>query len=313
MFNHFKMHLSTLSNLTILYACNDWGMGHVARSIPIIQQLLQQNNHVIFAGTAQQQAILREYFSELQCIDLKGYEFQFTGNGNWTFEMLKNTLRMHNSVKEENAEVQQWCQQLKISLVISDHRYGFRHQTIPSIFITHQVTLPLRGIQQVANQWHANQLKKFTSIWVLDTDKHQFAGKLSTTKIAFPIQYIGIQSRFSHRELEPQNYILAVISGPEPYAEQLFNEIIQLAHHTDDKIICICQKKYNFTDLPNSLEIVNNASWLTMDELFYNCKSIISRSGYTTIMDNVILRKPIRYIPTPGQLEQAYLFQLHNN
>jgi uncharacterized protein (TIGR00661 family) len=306
------MHLATISNQTILYACNDWGMGHLTRSIPIIQQLLQQNNTLIFAGTEQQQTILKQYCKPIQCVFLKGYSLQFSGKGNWTFEMLKNTYRIQKTIQQENTAVKQLCQQWKISLVISDHRYGFRHQTIPSIFITHQVTLPLKGIQQFANQWHTNQLKKFNSIWVLDTDKHQFAGELSTPKSSLPIDYIGIQSRFNKRNTNSENYILAVISGPEPYTEQLFNEIKKIALQTEEKIKCICPNKYVYTQLPQNLEIVQHTSWTAMDELFYNCKAIISRSGYTTIMDNVILQKPIRYIPTPGQLEQEYLFQLHN-
>ena len=306
------MNFSEVRNQTILYACNDWGMGHLTRSIPIIQQLLQQDNTLIFAGTEQQQTILKQYCNPIQCVFLKGYALQFTGKGNWTFEMLKNTYRIQKTIQQEHTAVKQLCQQWKISLVISDHRYGFRHQTIPSIFITHQVTLPLKGIQQFANQWHTNQLKKFNSIWVLDTDKHQFAGKLSTPKTSLPIDYIGIQSRFDKRNTQTEDYILAVISGPEPYAEQLFNEIKQLAFQVEEKIKCICPNKYAYTQLPQNLEIVQNTSWSAMDELFYNCKAIISRSGYTTIMDNVILQKPIRYIPTPGQLEQEYLFQLHN-
>ncbi|MBP6460328.1 MAG: hypothetical protein KA264_09545 [Crocinitomicaceae bacterium] len=306
------MHLATISNQTILYACNDWGMGHLTRSIPIIQQLLQQDNTLIFAGTEQQQTILKQYCKPIQCVFLKGYALQFSGKGNWTFEMLKNTYRIQKTIQQEHTAVKHLCQQWKISLVISDHRYGFRHQTIPSIFITHQVTLPLKGIQQFANQWHTNQLKKFNSIWVLDTDKHQFAGKLSTPKTSLPIDYIGIQSRFDKRNTHSEDYILAVISGPEPYAEELFNEIKQIALQTEEKIKCICPNKYVYTQLPQNLEIVQHTSWTAMDELFYNCKAIISRSGYTTIMDNVILQKPIRYIPTPGQLEQEYLFQLHN-
>lgn len=307
------MKLSEVVNQTILYACNDWGMGHVARSIPIIQQLQQQNNRVIFAGTIQQQAILREYFSELQCIDLKGYEFQFSGKGNWSLELLKNSVRFVKTIQYEQKKVQAYCAQNSISLIISDHRYGFRHPTIPSIFITHQVTLPLTGIQQMANYWHTNQLKKFNSIWVLDNEAHTYAGKLSSTKIDLPIHYIGIQSRFSQRELETQHYILAVISGPEPYSEQLFHQIVQKAHSIDEKIICICPKKYAFQSLPSNLELVNNTSWKENDALFYHCKSIISRSGYTTIMDNVLLQKPIHYIPTPGQMEQEYLAKLHTS
>jgi uncharacterized protein (TIGR00661 family) len=306
------MNFSEVRNQTILYACNDWGMGHLTRSIPIIQQLLQQDNTLIFTGTEQQQTILKQYCNPIQSVFLKGYALQFTGKGNWTFEMLKNTYRIQKAIQQEHTAVKHLCQQWKISLVISDHRYGFRHQTIPSIFITHQVTLPLKGIQRYANQWHTNQLEKFNSIWVLDTDKHQFAGKLSTPKTSLPIDYIGIQSRFDKRNTNSEDYILAVISGPEPYAEELFNEIKQIALQTEEKIKCICPNKYTYTQLPQNLEIVQNTSWSAMDELFYNCKAIISRSGYTTIMDNVILQKPIRYIPTQGQLEQEYLFQLHN-
>ncbi len=34
---------------------------------------------------------------------------------------------------------------------------------------------------------------------------------------------------------------------------------------------------------------------------------VISRSGYTTIMDLAVLEKKAFFIPTPGQYEQEYL------
>ncbi len=36
-------------------------------------------------------------------------------------------------------------------------------------------------------------------------------------------------------------------------------------------------------------------------------KIVISRSGYTTIMDLAALEKKVFFIPTPGQYEQEYL------
>jgi UDP:flavonoid glycosyltransferase YjiC (YdhE family) len=38
----------------VLIAPLDWGLGHTARCIPIIQELLQQGHQVIFAGTQKQ-------------------------------------------------------------------------------------------------------------------------------------------------------------------------------------------------------------------------------------------------------------------
>jgi spore coat polysaccharide biosynthesis predicted glycosyltransferase SpsG len=38
----------------VLIAPLDWGLGHTARCIPIIQELLHQGHEVIFAGTKKQ-------------------------------------------------------------------------------------------------------------------------------------------------------------------------------------------------------------------------------------------------------------------
>ena len=57
------MNFSEVRNQTILYACNDWGMGHLMRSIPIINQLLKQENEIVFVGTDFQLKVLKEYIS----------------------------------------------------------------------------------------------------------------------------------------------------------------------------------------------------------------------------------------------------------
>ena len=40
-----------------------------------------------------------------------------------------------------------------------------------------------------------------------------------------------------------------------------------------------------------------------------NCKHIISRSGYSTIMDLHVLNRSAELSPTPGQTEQEYLIE----
>lgn len=42
-----------------------------------------------------------------------------------------------------------------------------------------------------------------------------------------------------------------------------------------------------------------------------NAELIVSRSGYTTLMDLVALGRSAVIIPTPGQAEQEYLGELH--
>ena len=42
-------------------------------------------------------------------------------------------------------------------------------------------------------------------------------------------------------------------------------------------------------------------------------KLVVSRSGYSTIMDLAVTRTKALMTPTPGQIEQEYLSQYHNN
>jgi uncharacterized protein (TIGR00661 family) len=305
------MNLTDVFGQTILYACNDWGFGHVARSIPIIEQLMSQNNTIYFAGNKKQNSIVEEYFPKIHFIVLDGYDFRFSGSGKWSYEMASNFFRFKRKISNEFEFINTFCQSNPITLIISDHRYGVRNNDIPSIFITHQVTLPLKGIQKIANYWHTKQLKKFTTIWVLDDEKHTYAGALSVSSIPLPMHYIGIQSRFSSEKKSKEDFVLAVISGPEPYAKQFFKEIVQFASTTNQNVKCICTGKYHILDLPSNLEMLDTVTWKEMDSLFYRCDSIISRSGYTTIMDVKRLDKTAIYIPTPGQLEQIYLAELH--
>lgn len=305
------MNLKDVFGQTILYACNDWGFGHVARSIPIIEQLVSQNNTIYFAGNKKQNAIVEEYFPSIHFIALDGYDFRFSGSGNWLNEMGSNFFRFKRIISNEFEFVKSVCLSNPITLIISDHRYGFRNNDIPSIFITHQVTLPLEGIRKIANYWHTKQLKKYSAIWVLDDENHRYAGKLSSSTTILPMQYIGIQSRFSSVKKSKEDFVLAVISGPEPYAKQLFKEIVQFATTTNQSVKCICTGKYQILDFPSNLEVLDTLTWKEMDSLFYRCDSIISRSGYTTIMDVKRLDKKTIYIPTPGQFEQEYLFKLH--
>lgn len=305
------MNLKDVNNQKILFACNDWGMGHLMRSIPIINQLLKQENEILFAGTIFQIDILKEYIPSIETIAFPGRSFLFKGDGNWNMEILRNTRNLLLGIKEDKTFVQKIITEKKITITISDHRYGFRNKTIPSIFITHQINLPIKGIQNITNHWHKKQLQKFTSIWVLDDENHSFAGKLSIYTSKLHIHYLGIQSRFEKRDLPKKDFILAVISGPEPYAEQLFLEVIEIAKKSNDTFKCISPKNYPITSLPRNLKLVNHLSWKEKDELFHQCKSVISRTGYTTIMDLAVLQKPAILIPTPGQKEQEYLYLLH--
>jgi predicted glycosyltransferase len=64
------------------------------------------------------------------------------------------------------------------------------------------------------------------------------------------------------------------------------------------------QRRGNVTKVPH-MNATELAAQLAASE------SIVSRSGYTTLMDLVALGRTALVIPTPGQAEQEYLGELH--
>ncbi|ATU05893.1 hypothetical protein BKN14_05715 [Candidatus Gracilibacteria bacterium HOT-871] len=66
------------------------------------------------------------------------------------------------------------------------------------------------------------------------------------------------------------------------------------------------KKEYSF-DEKNNIEIFSFLAGEEKNKKFQNAKVIISRAGYTTIMDLVELNKKAILFPTPNQTEQLYL------
>jgi hypothetical protein len=73
-------------------------------------------------------------------------------------------------------------------LIISDHRYGIYSDTIPSVFVTHQVTLP-PTTNPLAQRIHRKWMVRFGTVWIMDEAHNRLAGELS--KLAENAVYIG--------------------------------------------------------------------------------------------------------------------------
>lgn len=127
----------SISNQKVLISPLNWGMGHVARSIAIIQQLIDQQNQVFVACDADQQMVYETYFSQLHFISHRPYPFQFSGKGKWAWDLYQQRKKLLARFAEENKEVTAYIFEFQIDVVISDHRYGFFSTTKPRIGRAH--------------------------------------------------------------------------------------------------------------------------------------------------------------------------------
>jgi UDP-N-acetylglucosamine transferase subunit ALG13 len=128
-----------------------------------------------------------------------------------------------------------------------------------------------------------------------------------------PVKYIGALSRFSSFSLLGdggiKDHLLIILSGPEPQRTILENKVIdQIVNYpATATIVRGLPGERNIIPSTNAIHFYNHLSSEELNSEAMKAEFIISRSGYSTIMDIAALQKKSILIPTPGQTEQEYL------
>lgn len=303
-----------LSSQKILVSPLDWGLGHASRLLPIVQDL-SKDNEIIVGVNNKTRDFIKQHISDARFVEVPSYKISYSSWGSfWSF--LRLVPQLMKSKKEEEKWVHDFLKDNKVDLIVSDSRFGFRHPSVKSVIISHQLKLQLppfwnllgKKAQEVNDKW----LSAFDEVWVPDKEDHQLSGDLSMGS-NLKTRFIGVQSRFERKKyenLEKVPYILCIVSGPEPQRSQLEHIFLHQAPHIDQKVIIVGgkpeQKMKKFD--------CANACWyphLETEELaarIVHADLVISRSGYSSLMDYYRLGcKNLFLIPTPGQTEQIYL------
>ena len=300
----------------ILVAPLNWGLGHAARCVPIIRELQRQKAEVIIGGDGMALAYLKTEFPELLSISIPDLKIRYPKSGGFLLYFAIRIPRLYSHVKKENAVLKKLVRQHEIDCVISDNRYWLHHAVKPSALITHQLYIETPSFKKTVHLMVRKLISKFNVCWVPDlAGSENLSGRLSHSGRLIPkTEYIGLLSRFSApiKEKVIQRKVLAILSGPEPYRSQLEALLIQeLGTLKCNALIVrgVVTEKNNREKISNQLDIVD---YLTADEILAETKKsefLITRSGYSSIMDLVAMHQKAVLIPTPGQTEQKYLAQ----
>lgn len=299
----------------ILVAVLDWGLGHAARSSRIIQLLTDRHHDVVIASSGVALEFLKSGFPNLKSYELPGYNVSYSKyKALLVPALISDFPKFLRLIKKEQNLVEQIISSEAISLVISDNRYGCYSKKIQSIFICHQLTIPLNGIlrpfRRLVSAIHTRIIKKFDAVWIPDFPDHRFSGVMSVCSGLTP-KYIGILSRFSSCPAinEKQFYITAIISGPDPSRYRLVSRLELILKEFKRPCLLITGRP-GYDDTPkqiNDLTILPHAETLQMQEIICSSEFIIARSGYTSLMDFAVTGSKVLFIPTPGQPEQKFI------
>ena len=287
----------------------NWGLGHASRCIPIIQHLLG-SNQIVLASDGLALKLLRKEFPDLPFTTLPAYDIHYKGSS-FIRSIMGQSPKIARSISEEMALADELVEKYGIDMIISDHRLGFRSEYCKSIILAHQIQIqgvsgPLGVIGKRINKYFINL---FDECWIPDYEIRSLslAGDLSLSKGIKKYKYIGPLTRLRRSHAPPSLDILLLLSGPEPSRSRFEKKVLDLLSTTKFSVRVV----RGTSDLSRRPEGLTQYLSLTnteeLQEILNKCKIVISRCGYSTIMDMTHLQKKAILIPTSGQTEQEYL------
>ena len=305
------MNLSETSKKKILVAPLNWGLGHATRCIPIINALIDNNFEPVIASDGNALMLLKKEFPQLISYKLPSYNIKFTKGKGLKYKLFLNIPSFLITARKERDLTAEIVAKEKVSGIISDNRFGVRSVKIPSVYITHQLNVISGNTTAITSRFHQRIISKFDECWVPDhINKPRLSGELSSVKKeSLKVKFIGIISRFQKKQGIQKYDLLVVLSGPEPQRSILEKKLLTQLKEYDKKVLLVRgvisndQAPY----INEEVEVVNYMLTEQLQQSFSESEVILSRSGYSTIMDLAKLEKKAFFIPTPGQFEQEYL------
>ncbi|QDO93522.1 glycosyltransferase [Formosa sediminum] len=296
----------------ILIAPLNWGLGHATRCIPIINMLITHNYIPVIASDGIALALLKKEFPDVETVELPAYDIKYAKKGHFfKLKLIKDSPKLLKAIKAEKKATKAIISTHNIDGVISDNRLGVYSKKIPSVFITHQLQVLSGTTTWLSTKMHQRIIEKFDQCWVPDHENEpSLSGKLGHMKnIEIPIKYLGPLSRFERQELKPEYDIMLLLSGPEPQRTLLEDKLTNTFKEDSRRILCVrgVIEKEQTTITAGNLTMTNFMTGKALEKALNSSKIIVSRSGYTTVMDLSVLGKKAFFIPTPGQFEQEYL------
>ncbi|WP_343667319.1 glycosyltransferase [Chitinophaga sp.] len=301
---------------TVLVVPLDWGLGHATRDIPIIHELLNAGCNVVIAAEGKHAALLGQEFPQLTILPLPGYRIQYAQKG-WFFgpKIIQQIPQIIKSIRYEQRWLKQVVKEHNIDAVISDNRFGLYHRDIPTVIISHQLLIktPFGGIiETILQKINYSYIRKYGACWIPDyAGSNNLSGVLGHPKKLPPnTTYLGCLSRFENRPDVPKKYdLLVLISGPEPQRSNLEKMVLEQVAELPISALIVSGKPGTpeTKQVTARIQQVNHLNAKELNEAMLGTDMVLSRSGYTTLMDLVKLNKKAILIPTPGQSEQEYL------
>lgn len=317
-FDCFLPIFAIMSQRNVLVCPLNWGLGHATRCIPLIRILLEQGCTVYIASDGRPLYLLQQEFPQLTCIQLPGYGITYPKGSRMILKMMLQIPRIFRGISKEHEALEQIVKSYCIDVVISDNRWGLWSAQAYTVFITHQIMIKtpawLRPFESVLYSLNRFFISRFDECWIPDfLGTPNLSGDLSH-KRALPDKtyFIGPLSRFYGMEISKELHpfdVLVILSGPEPQRtifETVLLDHLKFGNHKAVVVRGVTEHQAE-KKIGDSIRVINYATAEQLFDLISAAGIVISRPGYSSVMDMAAMGKQAIFVPTPGQTEQEYL------
>ena len=296
-------------------------MGHAARMIPLASKLRELNNNVIIASGEEHLSLFRNELPGLTYINFTGFKPRYSRFFPQYLSLLFKIPALLYHIIMEHHKLRRIIAEYAVDIIISDNRFGLWNRKVITVYVTHMPLIPLpkylKFIEPLGVYLHRQIIKKYSLCFIPDLPGNlNLSGRLSHgLKLPDNVRYIGILSRFIEPEQPndenpvkfPHNTV--ILSGPEPQREILKQKLVILLKDKEPITVMFEGKPGNRGEIARNENIIfySHLPAYRMKGIITSSDSIITRAGYTTLMELVSLNCTALIIPTPGQTEQEYL------
>jgi hypothetical protein len=293
-----------MSRKRVLIAPLDWGLGHATRCIPIIRAFMERDCEVSIATSGPALLLLRREFPLLKFFELEPYSVRYSKSLSVVAAIFWQLGKIRKAIAREHAQLIKIVDENGFDLIVSDNRYGCWSDQVRSVFICHQLNLPMpRGFgwfRAFANRFHNRLVRKFSQVWIPDIPGELcLSGDMIVTHL--PSRYVGILSRFKKEQTALKYDLAIILSGPEPQRSVLEEIIRRQVPENKLKVVLVrgvVENEVQWKD-ESGLQVVNFLDSIQLEKMINQSRIIICRSGYSTVMDLASLGKNAILIPTP--------------
>jgi hypothetical protein len=311
----------------VLYGVYHWGLGHATRSLGLIRALLARGDAVtiVIAPGAGMRLLQSELGDACEFFPFADTPAPFSRYpALFYLRMTAAMPRVLAGFRREHRLAERLVAERHFDCVVSDSRFGLWSRAVPSHCILHSVhqRVPFcSSLTETVTEWGQRRLLRgFTKILIPDVAQD---GGLSGWLGHDPdfdwgegrLVYIGPLSSVPCMDVAQDIDVFFSVSGIEPQRGLLADLVLQALPRLSGKVVVTLGRPrdegqvreiagatvYGYLGREGQAEMLNRA------------KLVMTRSGYTTLMELAGLGRKALFVATPGQSEQEYLARFHRD